>query len=92
MIGVHRRPRLTSKARLRFDRHSGAHELVYPERGLVLNESAVELVSLCDGTRTVADIAERLAVRYSPMKAADVLQRVRLFLGVLATRGLIIEM
>ena len=91
MIAVNRRPRLTSKARLRFDRHSGEHVLLYPERGLVLNESAAELVALCDGTHTVGAIAERLAVRYSPRPASDVLQQVRSFLGALATRGLVVE-
>ena len=90
MISVDRCPRLTPTARLRFDRHSGEHVLVHPERGLVLNHQAAELVALCDGTRTVAAIAERLAVRFSPRSAADVLRQVRLFLGDLATRGLVL--
>lgn len=92
MLAANRRPRLTSNARLRFDRHSGEHVLLHPESGLVLNESAAELVALCDGTRTVAAIAERLAVRYSPRPANDVLQQVRAFLGDLATRGLVITL
>ena len=90
MIAVDRHPRLTPTARLRFDRHSGEHVLAHPERGLVLNNQAAELVALCDGTRTVAAIAERLAVRFSPRSAADVQRQVRLFLGDLATRGLLL--
>jgi len=90
MISVDRCPRLTATARLRYDRHSGEHVLVHPERGLVLNPQAAELVALCDGTRTVAAIAERLAVRFNPRSAADVLQQVRIFLGDLATRGLVV--
>lgn len=89
MIAVDRCPRLTPTARLRFDRHSGEHVLVHPERGLVLNARAAELVALCDGTRTVAAIAERLAVRLNPRSATDVLRQVRLFLGDLSTRGLV---
>lgn len=55
-------PKLASKARLRFDRHSGQHMIVYPERGLALNESAALIVKRCDGTRTVTRIVEELAV------------------------------
>lgn len=53
-------PKLAKKARLRFDRHSGGHMIVYPERGLALNESAAEIVKRCDGTRTVGQIAREL--------------------------------
>jgi coenzyme PQQ biosynthesis protein PqqD len=91
MIAVDCCPQLASKARLRYDRHSGEHILLYPERGLVLNASAAELVSLCDGTRTVAAIAERLTVRFSPRPAGDVLKQVRTFLGALVARGLLLE-
>lgn len=91
MIAVTRRPRLTSDARLRYDRYSGEHVLAHRDRGVVLSESAAELVALCDGTRTVSAIAERLAIRHSPHSATDVLQQVRAFLGDLATRGLVVE-
>jgi coenzyme PQQ biosynthesis protein PqqD len=53
-------PKLAKKARLRFDRHSGGHMIVYPERGLALNESAAEIVKRCDGTRTLGQIASDL--------------------------------
>jgi pyrroloquinoline quinone biosynthesis protein D len=35
--------------------------LMYPERGLELNESAAAILKRCDGTRTVAIIVEELA-------------------------------
>jgi coenzyme PQQ biosynthesis protein PqqD len=54
-------PKLAKKARLRFDRHSGGHMIVYPERGLALNESAAAIAKRCDGTRTIAQIAAELA-------------------------------
>ena len=54
-------PKLARKARLRFDRHSGGHMIIYPERGLALNESAAAIAKLCDGTRTVAAIVGELA-------------------------------
>ncbi len=53
-------PKLATKARLRFDRHSGQHMLMYPERGLALNESAAEILKRCDGTRSVKEIADEL--------------------------------
>ena len=53
-------PKLAKKARLRFDRHSGKHMLMYPERGLELNESAASIVKRCDGTKSVAQIVEEL--------------------------------
>jgi len=53
-------PKLAKKARLRFDRHSGGHMIVYPERGLQLNESAAAIAKRCDGTRTLAEIIDEL--------------------------------
>ncbi len=58
-------PRLASKARLRYDRHSGQHMIVYPERGLALNDSAAAIAKRCDGTRTVAQIADEIAAELS---------------------------
>lgn len=57
-------PRLASKVRLRFDRHSGQHLLLYPERGMQLDPHAAEILQLCDGTRTIATVAAELAQRH----------------------------
>ena len=38
-----------SKARLRFDRKSSRYMLLYPERGLVLNPTAADVLQRCDG-------------------------------------------
>ncbi|HEX4514360.1 MAG TPA: pyrroloquinoline quinone biosynthesis peptide chaperone PqqD [Polyangiaceae bacterium] len=54
-------PKLASRARLRWDEREKAHMIVYPERGLVLNATAAEIVKLCDGTRTEADIVMTLS-------------------------------
>ena len=45
----HSRPTLTRKARLRFDRISGEYLLLSPERGLILNGPASEILRLCTG-------------------------------------------
>lgn len=81
-------PRLAKKARLRFDRHSGGYMIVYPERGLALNESAAEIAKRCDGTRTIARIAEELAEE-SGASVEVTLPDVLAFVERLAERGLI---
>jgi coenzyme PQQ biosynthesis protein PqqD len=57
-------PRLAGKVRLRFDRHSGQHLLLYPERGMQLDPRAAEILQLCDGARTIAVVAAELAQRH----------------------------
>lgn len=54
------KPRLASKARLRWDRHDKKYLLLYPERGLVLNETASAVVRLLDGEKTIGAIAREL--------------------------------
>ena len=82
-------PKLARKARLRFDRHSGKHLLVYPERGLALNESAAEIIRRCDGTRTLAQIVEELARETSDASARDVEEHVVELVETLAEKGLL---
>lgn len=81
-------PKLARKARLRFDRHSGGHMLVYPERGLALNESAAAIAKRCDGTRSIAEIAAELAT--SASTTPDVVEPdVLAFVEGLAQKGLL---
>jgi pyrroloquinoline quinone biosynthesis protein D len=54
------KPRLAARARLRWDRIDGRYLLLYPERGLALNESAAAILQLCDGSRTIDDIVTEL--------------------------------
>jgi len=81
-------PKLASKARLRFDRHSGGHMLIYPERGLALNESAAEILKRCDGTKTVAEIAQELAA-LSGAEAGAIEKDVVELLSDLSKKGLL---
>jgi pyrroloquinoline quinone biosynthesis protein D len=82
------RPRLHPKARLRADALSGRTMLLYPERGLRLNATGEEVVRLCTGQATVAEIAATLATRHAS-DGATVLAEVRAFLDSLAERGLL---
>lgn len=83
------RPRLAAKARLRFDRKTERHLLLYPERGLVLSPTAAEIVRLCTGEHTVAAIVDRLAAKYAAEPRARLEDEVRRFLTALADRGLL---
>lgn len=63
MIASGARPQLSAKARLRFDRHTARHMLVYPDRGMELNASAAAILELCTGERSVAEIVDLLHAR-----------------------------
>jgi pyrroloquinoline quinone biosynthesis protein D len=80
-------PRLARRARLRFDRRSGCHLLLCPERGLILNPSAAAIVRACSGTRSVADIASFVAAGTSDGNL--VLEDTLTLLGALRQRRLI---
>jgi coenzyme PQQ biosynthesis protein PqqD len=84
-------PKLARKARLRFDRHSGGHMIIYPERGLALNESAAEIAKRCDGTRSVRQITDEIAAAVTPAPSdkAAIERDVVLFLEQLAQKGLL---
>jgi pyrroloquinoline quinone biosynthesis protein D len=51
----------------------------------VLNETATAVLELCDGKRTVDEIAEELGARYG----TDVRDDVRKLLDAIAERGLV---
>jgi pyrroloquinoline quinone biosynthesis protein D len=88
MISSSARPRLASKARLRFDRKSTSYMLLYPEKGLVLNPTSADILKLCTGEHTVAAIVQQLAEKYSK-DAPDVEPEVVAFLRAMADRGLV---
>lgn len=79
------RPSLPIGVRLRFDEVRDKHFLLYPEGALGLNDTAVAVLELCDGVRTVDEIATTLGERYG----ADVHEDVRSLLAAIAARGLV---
>ena len=83
------RPRLAAKARLRWDRTGERYMLLYPERGLVLNATAADVVRLCTGELTVSAIVEQLAAKYASQPRVEVEREVVTFLARLSERGLI---
>ena len=58
------RPRLATKVRLKWDEVRQKPLLLFPEGLLVLNPTAHEIVGLCDGQRTVAEIVKTLGEKF----------------------------
>jgi pyrroloquinoline quinone biosynthesis protein D len=63
------RPRLAPGVRLHFDRTRDAWVLLGPERVIETEGPASEILRRCDGTRTVAQIVDELAVLYTADRA-----------------------
>jgi pyrroloquinoline quinone biosynthesis protein D len=78
--------RLARRARLKHDAVRGSHVLLVPEAVLELNAQAVEVVALCDGTRTEADIVRVMSERHP---APEVARDVAAFVLRLRQRGLL---
>ncbi len=80
-------PRLHPKVRFQRDDVRERDVLLYPEGLVALNPTGAEILGLCDGVRSLADIVVALEQRY----AASGLERdVTSFLDGLAAKGLVI--
>jgi coenzyme PQQ biosynthesis protein PqqD len=89
VIAASARPRLASKAKIRMDKKTGQQVLLYPEKGLLLNPTGAAILALCNGERSVLEIAEALLTSY-PGPTLEALERdVQAFLSSLAERGLL---
>jgi len=82
------RPRLADGARLQYDDVREEHMLLIPEGAVRLNETAAHVLELCDGERSLEDIAAVLSGRYA---GADVTDDVREMLAGLGERGLVVD-
>lgn len=83
------RPRLSPKARLRWDKVEKRHMLVFPEAALLLNETAAAIVKLCDGERSVEQIVDTLAQQFVGADRQMIGDEVTDLLARLQTRGLL---
>lgn len=68
--GTHR-PTLASGVRLHRDQVRERDVLLYPEGALVLNDTAAAVLALCDGTRTIDEIAAALSEQYGGADVRD---------------------
>lgn len=76
------RPFLALHVQLRFDPTRNQHVLLSPETVAVLNRTGADILELCDGQRTVAEIEAELRGRYN--RVVD--DEVRAFLARLAAK------
>jgi coenzyme PQQ biosynthesis protein PqqD len=89
VISAASRPRLASKARLRFDRKTERTMVLFPEKGIELSASAAAIMRLCDGERTVGAIVDCLSDKYAAAERERVEREVLEFLNAMADRCLI---
>ena len=72
------RPKLPRHAKLKFDETRQVWVILAPERVLAPDEIAVEVLQLCDGVRSVGDMADQLAAKYAaPRDAGFALEYVK---------------
>lgn len=58
------RPTVGRHVKMRWDRSRERHVLLGPETVVVLNPTGADILGLCDGHRSVADITDELGRRY----------------------------
>ena len=84
------RPILPRNTRLKFDETRQVWVILAPERVLAPDEIAVEVLQLCDGVRSVADMVEQLAAKYAAERSA-IATDVIAMLQDLADKGFLTE-
>jgi len=65
-------PILAPKARVKWDHIRQKHLLLFPEGLLVLNQTAQEVITMCDGKHKVITIVKLLSDKYKTHVDADV--------------------
>ncbi len=84
---AHARPALVAHAELRRDPAGDATLAVLPERAVSLNPTGREVLALCDGERTAAEVAAELARRHAG--APEIASDVHRFLGEMERLGVL---
>jgi coenzyme PQQ biosynthesis protein PqqD len=88
-IDQQQRVRLALGVRLQTDHATGEAVLLYPEGIMILNETAREIVTRCDGKTAIAEIVVALAAEYES-SAAELENDIAECLGDLHRRKLIV--
>jgi pyrroloquinoline quinone biosynthesis protein D len=78
-------PALWRLARIEYDQVRQQRLLLYPEGVVLLNDTGAAILELCDGQRSIAEIASVLGERYHCDVTADVLE----YLSQLVDRDLV---
>src|SRR5277367_4973254 len=84
------RPVLPRHAKLKFDETRKVWVILAPERVLAPDEIAVEVLQLCDGHRSVAQMIDQLTAKYAAPRGA-IATDVIAMLQDLADKGFLTE-
>ena len=84
------RPVLPRHVKLKFDETRSVWVILAPERVLAPDETAVEVLKLCDGVRSVAVIVDELAAKYAAGRG-EIANDVVAMLQELADKGFLTE-
>ena len=84
------RPILPRHAKLKFDETRQVWVILAPERVLAPDETAVEVLQLCDGVRSVSQVVDQLARKYAAEREA-IATDVIAMLQDLADKGFLTE-
>ncbi|MGW4211761.1 pyrroloquinoline quinone biosynthesis peptide chaperone PqqD [Lentzea sp. NPDC004789] len=76
VIALEAVPHIRRGVKCTYDQIREAHVVLFPEGVLVLNETAASVVGLCDGARSVGDIALTLSDVYAGVRPEDVAELV----------------
>jgi pyrroloquinoline quinone biosynthesis protein D len=88
-IGEASVPRLPQHVKLRYDETRKQWVILAPERVLVPDEIALEILRLCDGVASVGAIVDGLAVKFATPRA-EIAGDVQEMLQDLADKGMVV--
>ncbi len=91
VIGDGCTPKLPRHAKLRFDKPRDKWIILAPERVFELDEIAYEVVSLCDGERSLVEVVDELAAKFDQAPRDAIHQDVTAMLQGLADKGFIVS-
>ena len=83
--------KLPRHAKLRFDKARDKWIILAPERVFELDEIAYEVISRCDGKRTVADVVNELCLKFDQVEREVIMNDVVGMLQNLADKGFVVS-
>ena len=83
--------KLPRHAKLRFDKARDKWIILAPERVFELDEIAYEVISRCDGNRTVTDVVNELCLKFDQVEREVIMNDVVGMLQNLADKGFVVS-
>ena len=83
--------KLPLHAKLRFDKARDKWIILAPERVFELDEIAYEVISRCDGERTVTDVVNELCLKFDQVEREVIMNDVVGMLQNLADKGFVVS-